>query len=185
MSARAEQQLRVHAHLVAARHRMVVIIAKYREEQAERKGARVRAALEEASGRQTGPRIRRRRDANGATGLDSQVQQRLKDSGAFLEACRTGRMVRVRAFLQNGGDANAPLLVPAGGAAEGAEETTYGLLEAVGRGHLEVAAKLLASNAHTDVRRGPDGETALHLAVKQQADPRMVQLLRVAGRPRA
>lgn len=176
-----DQQLRVHAALVAARSRIVALITIYRKEQAERKLNRVRTALEEVGSRQAGPRIRRRCGANGATGLDIQVQLRLKDSGAFLKACRTGRIVRVRAFLQNGGDSNALLIVPAD-SLEGRpelrlEQTTYGLLEAVGAGHLEVAAKLLASNAHTGVRRGIDGETALHLAVSEQADPRMVQLL--------
>jgi hypothetical protein len=181
---RQRQQLHLHATLIAARSRMRSLVAQYHLEQAERREERARAALEDASGRQPGPPRRRRRygaGRSGAAGLDEDVQQRLKDGDAFLTACRTGRMVRVRAFLQNGGDANAALLVPADGAEGPGEprhgQTTHGLLEAVGAGHLEVAAKLLACDAKTTVRRGADGETPLHLAVRCQGDPRMVQLL--------
>ena len=176
-----QQQLQVHAQLVSFRSQLTSLISEYRKKQEVARIQREREALDDATHRQVGPPRRRKNGVNGARGLDKETQSRLKDGDAFLTACRTGRMVRVRAFLQNGGDVNARLMVPADGA-EGPSEPrhgqeTYGLLEAVGAGYLEVSAKLLACNAATAVTRGADDETPMHLAVRCQSDPRMVQLL--------
>jgi len=97
---------------------------------------------------------------------------------AFLRACAAGRLVLVRAYLQNGGDVDAGVEIGGspgsilgeqeitGAAALTASKVCYGLTEAVIGGHLEVAAKLLACGASMAIRVGPDQESPLHLACR-------------------
>lgn len=101
--------------------------------------------------------------------LKMEVQTRLKDADSFYRACVGGRLVLVRAFLQNGGDVNVELHREDG-------SRSFGLMEAIRHGHLEVAAKILASGANTSVRVGNDNDSPLHLAVRGR-DSKMVQLL--------
>jgi hypothetical protein len=124
-------------------------------------------ALEKLSSKQ--PHRKSNESRRDTRALKAEVQNRLKNEDRFYRACVGGRLVLVRAFLQNGGDVNVELEREDG-------SISYGLMEAVRNGHLEVVAKILSSKADTSLTVGDDKESVMHLAVGGR-DPRMVQLL--------
>uniref|UniRef100_A0A7S2RVC5 Uncharacterized protein n=1 Tax=Rhizochromulina marina TaxID=1034831 RepID=A0A7S2RVC5_9STRA len=157
----------VHAGLVAFRTVVAGVVQDYRRLCRERGRARAKRELE----KQTSRDPHRRPSAGPGPRLRGELQSRLLDTEGFLAACAEGRLVRVRAFVQNGGDVDV----------EGSDGR-WGLLEAVQKGRLETAAKLLASGADVE-RRIPEeagGLSVLHIAAAA-GDSGMVQLLLRVG----
>jgi len=152
--------------LAQFRIRLTQVLESYEASLQAQKAEHVRAALEQRSTRQ--PSRRPRKEPTAAS-MRPAVADRLLDPAAFLSACQAGRLVRVRAYMQAGGDVNKSLVQAPGG------ETTLGLHAAVRGGHLEVAAKLLSGGANLTLRSGKDRVSALHVAVSASAetiDPR-------------
>jgi hypothetical protein len=161
--------------LAQVRARMTQVLAKHLAALQAQRAHRLRAALEQRSAHQPTRRPPRKPTA---ASVSPALASRLLDPAAFLGACACGRLVRVRAYLQAGGDVNAAL------AREPDGELTCGLHAAARGGHLEVAAKLLSVGADVALRSGRDQATALHVAACAGADavdPRVVQLLLQVG----
>jgi len=161
--------------LAQFRVRLTQVLERYEASLQAQKAEHVLAALEQRSTRQP---MRRPKKEPTAASMRPAVADRLLDPAAFLSACQGGRLVRVRAYMQAGGDVNKTLLQERGG------ESTLGVHAAVRGGHLEVVAKLVSGGATLALRSGKDRASALHVAVSASAetiDPRIVQLLLQAG----
>jgi len=179
--------------LASTRDVIAGIIEAHATATAQRRLERTRWALEQRSSKQPSRRPARSRRLRPNSGLAPATQNRLLDPVSFRAACAGGRLVPLRAYLQSGGDPNVRLDCRGGGGGVGGGPWahTFGLHEAVAGGHLEAAAKLLASGASpaAAVESSPGtggavaGWTALHEAAAGWAaaasvagpEPRMVR----------